>query len=122
MRGYSFRGGLALIALLLSACRPSSEPEYTFLEFEGTVRDAQSGEPVVGATVRVYEADGAKNPFGLGSLQSTVSDATGRYVLTHPTCANIPYLAARLGDRSSGVKVGCKGSRQYVDIALSVAP
>lgn len=102
------------VLLAISGC--SLEPEFVQLSFEGQVTDLATGNAVAGATVSVVEALDPPGSF----LATVTTNAEGRYTLTYPDCADVPFVTAEAqGYRPVGVAVSCNENSQTVNIGLT---
>jgi len=101
----------------ISGC--SLEPEFVQLSFEGQVTDVATGNAIAGATVSLVEALDPPGSF----LATGTTNAEGRYTLTYPDCADVPFVTATAeGYRPIGISVGCDENSQSVNIELTAEP
>jgi hypothetical protein len=115
---------LAYVALLMMVVScDSSGPKFTQIRVDGTVTDAATGSSITGASVSiVHYPDG---PFQLVGtpLQSTNTDASGRYSLTHLGCARTPYVQVfASGYFVDDHEIGCMADAQVLDFHLARSP
>ena len=105
--------------LVLIGCG-STEPIEKNLLFEGVITGEANGAPIAGATISV--GDGG-SPFVPAIVQSTTSDAQGRYTLSHYGCIYNPYVyASATGYFQDQEKVGCMPGGQTVNFSLTRDP
>jgi hypothetical protein len=115
---------LAYVVLftIITSC-DSQAPKFTQIRVDGTVTDAVTGSPITGASVSiVHYPDG---PFQLVGtpLQSTNTDASGRYSLTHLGCARTPYVQVfASGYFVDDHEIGCMADAQVLDFQLTRSP
>jgi len=106
------------VAALCAITSCSLEPTFVQLSFEGRVTDAETGNPIAGATVSLVEA---LDPTPGSFLVTGTTDAEGRYVLTYPVCADVPFVTAVAeGYRTVGVAVSCNEDSQTVNIEMDL--
>lgn len=90
-------------------------------EIAGRVVDAESGEPIAGATVRLVSSDPMREP---AQPRTASSDAAGGFGF-HRVAAGayrVEARAPRHGEASSDVRVEATGERERVEVALDPAP
>jgi hypothetical protein len=116
---------LAGMALSVSACESSTEPERITLSIRGIVTSAATGEPLTGASVSLME-------WGIADYYSVASAQTGqdgRYSLSYTVqgwaCGSFYYLWAScpgyVGNWPS-TDFTCTSAAQQIDIQLEPQP
>ena len=90
----------------------------TKMDYEGTVTDASTGQPIAGANVGVYTCE-----FVFCTTHATgTTDAQGHYTVFGECYSNNGISAWAEGYVASGHEANCAQGRQTADFALSPNP